>query len=319
MDLARRSLSTLNSNKKVNFIFKLFLLAAIIVTFILLLIPQFGATYNAALIDKVDRINSIDEPKIVLIGNSNVAFGYDSKVIEDSMGMPVVNMGLHGGMGNKFHDDMMGYNVTPGDIYVVSHVSYWRMNKIEDPLLGWITFENHPKLWYLVKECDYKNMFHSFTAYVKKAVVRYYSFTPDETDETAYSRAAFNEYGDVAIEREATGGDFRSDIYPPTVDKAEVDALNEWKRYLEERGATLVIAGFPLIIDQWPEEAGEEYMNDYQVQLEAAMDSDVISDWKDYCFTSDYFYDTPYHLTSEGARLRSEQLVKDLQKWQQER
>lgn len=318
-DLVRRSSSTSNFNKKIQFILKLFVLLALVVVYTVALIPQYEDSYNAALVDKVARLKSINEPKIVLIGNSNVAFGYDSKLIEEATGMPVVNMGLHGGLGNKFHDDMMDYNVTPGDIYVISHISYWRVDEIENPLLGWTTFENHKDLWHLVKENDYKNMLHSFTSYVKKLTERYYSYTDDSKGEGAYFRSSFNEYGDIATYREATGRDFRSDIYPPTVDKSEVDALNEWKKYLEDRGATLIIAGFPIITDQWPEYADEKFMDDYQAQLEAEMDCDVISNWKDYCYTSDYFFDTPYHLTTEGARLRSEQFVADLKKWQENR
>ena len=48
----------------------------------------------------------IEEPKIILIGNSNLAFGIDSEKIENSVGMPVVNLGLHGSLGNEFHESM---------------------------------------------------------------------------------------------------------------------------------------------------------------------------------------------------------------------
>lgn len=317
----RRSSSTLNFKKNIVFALKLLLLIAIMAAYVVYLIPQYEYSYNAALIDKVDRLESIEGPKIVLIGNSNVAFGFDSAVIEEAMGMPVVNMGLHGGMGNKFHDDMMEYNVTPGDIYVVNHISYWRYDYIESPLLAWTTFENHLKLWRLMKKTDYSNMYHSFSAYVKKIISRRNNFIDDSkaSEDNAYLRSSFNEYGDIATYREPTYGDYSADIYPPSVDISEVEALNEWKKYLEERGATLLIAGFPIHIDQWPEYADENYMDSYQAELIDKMDCDVISDWRDYCYTSEYFYDTPYHLTSEGARLRSEQLVKDLQKWQQEK
>ena len=43
-------------------------------------------------------------------------FGFNSEEIEEAMGMPVVNMGLHGGMGNAFHEEMGKLNVQPGRI-----------------------------------------------------------------------------------------------------------------------------------------------------------------------------------------------------------
>ena len=53
---------------------------------------QFNHSYQASLIDKIARLESINEPKIILVGDSNVAFGFDSALIEQKIGMPVVNM-----------------------------------------------------------------------------------------------------------------------------------------------------------------------------------------------------------------------------------
>ena len=38
-------------------------------------------------------------PRIVFVGGSSVAHGIDSKLIEKGLGRPVVNMGLHAGLG----------------------------------------------------------------------------------------------------------------------------------------------------------------------------------------------------------------------------
>lgn len=314
-DLNRKTLYTLISDKRSIFIVKLFILVAIIGLLLCRLIPRYETSYTAGLIDKVDRLESISEPKIVLIGNSNVAFGFNSKIIEDAMGMPVVNMGMHGEFGNKFHDDMMGINVTPGDIYVVCHISYWRRDYIESPLIAWTTFENHTNLWQLADKNDYPKMYESFSAYIKKATNRYINFEDVNGDAGSYCRQAFNEYGDIATERIAKMRDYSADIYPPVVDESEVVALNEWKECLEEQGATLLIAGFPIIYDQWA--ATDEEMDEYQDQLEEEMDCDVISNWRDYCYSETMFYDTPYHLTNEGAKLRSLQLVDDLNAWKE--
>ena len=87
-------------------IFKCFIFCTIVAGAVWEIMPQYDTSYNAALHDKIDRIEMIEEPKIVLIGNSNVAFGFDSEMIEEAFGMPVVNMGLHGALGNAFHEEM---------------------------------------------------------------------------------------------------------------------------------------------------------------------------------------------------------------------
>ena len=100
-------------------IFKLFIFAVILIAFFFRLSPQYEHYYSASLIDKMERLDSIEEPKVVLIGNSNLAFGINSKMIEEKFGMPVVNMGFHGSLGNAFHEEMAKINITPGDIYVI--------------------------------------------------------------------------------------------------------------------------------------------------------------------------------------------------------
>ena len=57
--------------------------------------PQFSKIYTAELYDKVERLDSIEEPKIVIVSGSSAAFGLDSKLLEDKLGMPVVHLFLY--------------------------------------------------------------------------------------------------------------------------------------------------------------------------------------------------------------------------------
>ena len=66
---------------------------------------QFSSSYSAVLLDKLDRLNRIEEPKIILVGHSALAFGIRSDMMEEALGMPVVNLGLHGALGNAAQVD----------------------------------------------------------------------------------------------------------------------------------------------------------------------------------------------------------------------
>lgn len=57
---------------------------------------------------------------VVLLGGSNVAFGYDSELLADSIGMPVVNAGLHASVGLKYIIDDCFQRLKRGDILVLS-------------------------------------------------------------------------------------------------------------------------------------------------------------------------------------------------------
>lgn len=100
----------MKSRKLFGLLLNTIILCAIITVFIYKIIPAYEQSYSASLADKVDRLESLNEPKIVLIGNSNLAFGIDSEKIEQEMKMPVVNMGLHGAIGNAFHEEMAKVN-----------------------------------------------------------------------------------------------------------------------------------------------------------------------------------------------------------------
>lgn len=311
-DMNRHSLYISNFRKSTKLIGKCFLVVFILLLFFYLVMPQYEGTYNAALLDKMERLQSISEPKIVLIGNSNLAFGIDSKMIEEATGMPVVNMGLHGGLGNSFHEQMAKVNVTKGDIYIVCHTEYADINTIPDGTLAWTTIENHKELWKLIRFKDSSSLLIGFPPYLKKCIELWADGTGNQKLEGAYSRSAFNEYGDVAVKRERSEYTFvQQKVF--SVNQTTLNRLNELNDYLNERGAVLVVAGFPLGDGEFTPPK-EEYEKAWE-EVKAGLKCEVISDIKDYFFDYSLFYDTDYHLIDEGVRLRTEQLLEDIKKW----
>lgn len=296
-------------------IFKLFILTVILIAFFFRISPQYEHYYSASLIDKMERLNSIEEPKIVLIGNSNVAFGINSKMIEERFGMPVVNMGFHGSLGNAFHEEMAKINVTSGDIYVICHTSYNDEDKIEDPVVAWVTIEDHLGLWRLIRMQDVRDMLKAYPVYLKR-VIDLWSKNAGNVliKDSAYSREAFNEYGDVVYDR-ANDHREKVDELVPDVNETCVNRINQLTAYLRERGADLVIAGYPIIVDQEPTEQFREQIGEFENKLRDECDCSVISDYQDYFFDQGLFCDFVYHMNNKGADLRTQQLIMDLEKY----
>lgn len=291
---------------------------ALILTFFFVKIsPQYLYGYMASLIDKVERIELIDEPKIVLIGNSNVAFGIRSELIEEALGMPVVNMGLHGGLGNAFHEEMARLNINAGDIIIICHSDFGGANdmfKESAASLAWIAIENHIELWKILRWKDIPMMVKTFPTYMKKAIN---SCLNDGNDTYAYGgRMAFNKYGDnIYNETQEWHYDFPEGFIssvPPISDECVI-RINSLNKYVLEKGGTLLIAGYPIAYGEaYPDvEAFDDFKNELSTELEC----EVISNYEDYFFEYRYFYDTYLHLTNEGALLRTNQLIEDLKKY----
>lgn len=276
--------------------------------------PQYEGNYQASMVDKVARLESIKEPKIVLIGNSNLAFGIDSRQIEEAFGMPVVNMGLHGGVGNAFNEQAAKLNVTEGDIYIVSHTNYDDTDEIKNPLLAWITIENHRELYPLIRGKDWMDMIKAYPTYLKKCLTFWRTETGNQEDTDSYRRSAFNEYGDIYYPRPETEGniDFSS-VTINHINENTAARMNELNAYLTARGATMVVAAYP-VADYEKAPSPEEYY-DMGKEMAEVLDCEVISDFRDYMYDVKYFYNSHTHLTDEGTSIRTRQLIQDIRNY----
>ena len=76
-----------------------------------------------------------------------------------------------------------------------------------------------------------------------------------------------------------------------------------------------MIAGYPIAKCEYTPE-NDEYKK-FQEELQSRMECDVISDFTNYIWDENYFYDAKYHLTEEGVQLRTEQLIVDIHNWMQ--
>lgn len=272
-------------------------------------------SFQAALLDKTERLQSIGEPKIILIGNSNLAFGVDSEKIQEALGMPVVNMGLHGGLGNAFLENMGKLGVSEGDIVVVCHSDYDDDGTIPDPALAWITVEMHPEFWKLIPAKAIPQMLKAYPSYLYSSAVRFLTGSPKNVPETgtSYSRAGFNAFGDVCVRGEDSFVFTEDSVVVPQVGEETAARLNALNHYILSRGANFVVAGYPIGSGEFT--PAEAEFDAFEAQLREALDCPVISRFADYFLPYSCFYDTVFHLNDEGVKLRTGQLIADLQDW----
>lgn len=268
-------------------------------------------SYVAAIADKVERAEEIDEPKIILIGNSNVAFGIDSELLEDIFDMPVVNMGLHGGLGNKLIEDIAKEYINENDIVIIAHSSYSDDGKMVDPTLAWPMLLSNYDIRTIILENNLLQVIKALPSYMLETSISYMRGIPMYSE--VYARSSFNEYGDIAYERIECEYEFiESDGVIAEISEATIERLNEYNIYCEEIGATLLVAGYPIADGEYT--VSVEDIEKFQEELEEKLDCEVISNYTDYLINYDYFYNTTLHLNTEGAIIRTNLLIEDLEK-----
>lgn len=304
------------------FVKKIILLALFFAVFIIIsggaflvfLAPQYKYGYNASIIDKVKRLKLISSPKIILVGNSNLVFGINSGRIENEFGIPVVNLGLHGDLGNAFLEQIAKQNINKGDILIVCHSSYSDDGKIVDPELAWITLENNFDLYGIIEKNNYMDMAMAFPAYYIKGTILFLKHCGNQKSQDCYSRICFNKYGDNVFPRQYNG-----ELIPlynrhsqiPEINDICIRRLNSLNEYCKLRGAYLVIGGYPIFKPK-TEEIDIHALNEFQEELQSKLNCPIISNYMDYIYEDTLFYNTNLHLTNEGAAIRTEQLIKDL-------
>lgn len=186
-------------------------------------------------------------------------------------------------------------------------------NLLGDNVLAWNTIENHLELWRILRPQDIWPMMKAYPVYLKKCLGLFVSGRGNGSPEGCYSRHAFNEYGDIALERAASKYTFESPVIAPTINDTAIDRINALSEWLSQKGATLLVAGYP--IGKGVLTAPDEEFVKAQNELTKRLSCPVISDYRDYMFDYSLFYDTELHLTTEGAVLRTQQLIEDLQQW----
>lgn len=276
---------------------------------------QHLGNYQASLLDKVERLQSLDGPKIVLVGNSNLSFGMDSSQLEAAFGMSVVNMGLHGGLGNAFHEEMCRLGVSQGDIVILCHTDYSDDDTIPDSALAWITLEKHSQLWPLIRAKDVLSMLRAYPDYFKDSLVSKLTGEPDNqaSDATCYSRSAFNLYGDIVRRPDDRYQFTPGSVEVPQVNDTCTQRINALDAYLRERGAVLLIAAYPIASGAYTPDVSE--YDAFEAELRRKVSCPVISHYRDYLIPYEFFYNSCFHLSEEGADIRTKQLIQDIQNW----
>jgi len=305
--------------KRILFFFTLYIIITyfLFISYTKYIAPQYSYLYTSSLIDKYNRLQTLESPKIILVGDSNLAFGINSELIEEEMHIPVVNLGLHGALGNRFHEEIAKTNIQEGDIIVVCHTSYTD-TKISDPRLAWTIIENNLSFFKFVTIDNYYQMITTIYKHMIEGNILFINKGGNIKDtNSVYSREAFNKYGDIKKFRENYSDKLNKNI---TYKKAAIDDkatknMNNFYYLCKEKKATMLIAGYPIMNKNITKE-NKEYFANLKQELESKVKCPVISNFCDYIFDSKYFYDTNLHLTTEGADLRTKQLIKDLKNWQ---
>ncbi|HUQ18329.1 MAG TPA: hypothetical protein VM099_01845 [Gemmatimonadaceae bacterium] len=314
-------------NRVGKFLIKSLLLGlAIIVTGIL--VSQYdtrGAdnNYLAAVLEKDRLIRNTPSPKIILVGGSNLAFGVDSKLLQDSLGLPVVNMGLYAKLGLRYMLAQVKPYVHAGDVVVVVpeyDQFYGQFSEGDNTLNTALLYAPRDRIPDFVRSYSVvdvvlrprvENARRSFLTGVADLFGVKNKYFPPDTN-PVYNRHSFNAYGDAVSHLGKTPENPDSIFvkpHPPPSDfsRKALSELNDIGDIARERTAHPYFM-FPSYLDR-AYAINVESIAGLRTKLEREMRLPILGSAQEFIYPGKWFFDTRYHLNEIGRDVRTMQMV----------
>ena len=271
--------------------------------------PRIRRGFLAAAIDKRARAqNTVGRARILVVGGSSAAFGVDSKMIEQTVGRPVVNLGLHGAAGALYILNVAMVEARPNDV-VVLQLEY---------SVGSPSFQVLSYLDALVPQWSTKgdlSLLDQIRLDQISGRIAFERLVSTESAPARYRRSMFDDRGDV-IPRDPNLTSFRSPGIPLLGGQAPlqryVGRICRTVSRLEERGVEVVVSlpPFPRSQPTSDRKAIGRYVRSLEQCLPSAVP--VLHSASSVTYADQFFDDTAYHLNARGRELFSRALVAEL-------
>ena len=279
---------------------------------------QYGNSYYAVLGLKYERLRSVEQPKIVVVGGSATAFGIDEALAEQETGMPCVSFGLYAAFGLKCMLDLSLNGIGKGDIVVIApefssqmfseYVGY-------DALLQ--AAEGNKSLLFGLGTSYLGGVMRSFPDYLikKNEVIA----AGGVEGAGVYTKDAFDEQGRMTFVREGNimdrmvSEDNLPEIRADIVTDAFLDMINSYTRKARSKGAEVYFAFVP-VNKKSVALAQDTDREGFLTALEEGLDCEILSDLEQHILDERYFYDSNFHMNDTGAVYNTLLLVNDIKR-----
>ena len=293
--------------------------------------PVYSGSYFDTFSDKYDWLLSIrDQRKIVLFSGSSGRYGYDSPAIQAAFpDYQAANMGVYAYTNALPQLDLIRGLMKEGDILLsapefdAAAEQFCASNRLDAQF--WAMMESNYDAAAELDLREYTGVFDSFGQYQAARggmAGRNYGESPASYDDDGnrYAFPTYNQYGDLTLPRPNGDRDerLRHNIADYTVDNippAYVDSLNRVYQGFLDKGIAVYFTYTPLnrqSLTAGSTPAARQALHEY---LTAGLCVPVISEIEDSLFSGIYFYLIDSHLSSEGAALRTRQVIEDLRPW----
>lgn len=288
-------------------IFAIMLIPVILIIFAFGLTPQYDKSFYGGMAIKYDRLKNVSGRKVVIIGGSSLAFGLRSDLLEQELGMPVVNFGLYANLGTKYMLDVAEDYIDENDIVIIApEQNSQALSLYFNAEAVWYSVDGKYEILGKIDNDNAGEMLGKFFKFVS-GKFGYWKNKDKPNPDGVYNVKSFNAYGDIEYSRPHNvmkdGYDIGTHISfdKAVIDGGFIDYVNAYGARAAKHGAKTYFMFSPMNEKALSETSDDGEILEYYNYLVDRLDITVVGNPKSHVLDSDWFYDTNFHLNDAGA------------------
>ncbi|TWV99268.1 hypothetical protein [Chitinophaga pinensis] len=277
-------------------------------------VPEFEKeNFIGSIVEKHKRLDSISGPRLLLAGGSNVAFGVNSKSVEDSFHLPVVNMSLHAGLGLDFVLGELKATVRKGDVVLL--VPEYFAGEGRSVLKELAAYYYAPSESYTIPTFEeqldkYLDGTMSRIKSNKENLIKYLRERArgKKDERPVYNRYSFNEYGDMVAHLNEKKLEILKDGDAMEYQHWDgIAKINAFAAYCKAKDVKLMFT-YPTYAASCYEK-NKPVIAQYHSDIVKEMHIPVVGVPADFVYPDEEYYDTVYHLRKDAREKRTAKLI----------
>jgi hypothetical protein len=248
-------------------------------------------------------------PRIILIGGSNLSLGIDSKKIQDSLDLRPINTATHAALGLMYMMDNTLRFVKEGDVVLVApeYDHFYGDFAYGGYELLITTVDIDRSTLNLLTAKQWMNLYQYFPKFtitkLNPMKYRYKKQSP------LYYETSFNEFGDVTLHWDSKPTPVLPLKIKGDMNERVFEALKSFEANVIRRKAKMYVT-FPGFQES-SFNVNKQKIDEVEAMYRK-MNFKVLGTAADYKINDSLMFDTPYHLSKEGAKIRTERVISQL-------
>lgn len=279
--------------------------------------PKYGDTFMGELKDKLHRLEKTPGKRIIFVGGSGTAFGYDGNLTEQAFpDYQAVNFGMYAGLGTRAVMELSQEYIRQGDLVILSpEQDPQTLSCYFNGTYMWQAADGDFGMLKGLERNSLEQLLGTFPGFALDKLGYAWRGSSPKTDRV-YRRASFDSSG--TIRDQVCPENIMPEGYDPQriiafdkelMQEEFLSYMNAYAEKLEKKGASVWYRFCP--VNEAAVKEPEE-LTGYFGWLREELEFPVMGNPRNSLMEKEWFFDTNFHLNAAGKKANTIQTVRDI-------